>query len=378
MQVSQISVSSDVIDFGIGQPGFDLLPLPILRRAAEHRLAQGEPALLQYGLEQGDSYFRHALADFLAAGYGTAVSPDSLFITNGISQALDLLCTLFTQPGDVIFVEEPTYFLALRIFADHKLQVISLPTDDQGLIVEALEEKLAEVRPVFLYTIPAFQNPTSTTLSPERRERLVSLSKEHQFLVVADEVYQLLGFSAETTPPLANYTREQTIISLGSFSKILAPGLRLGWLQASPGLLEPLISSGLLESGGGLNPFTSSIVRSALEMGWQDDHLQRLQRVYKSRANALSQALRRQLAAWVDFAVPGGGFFIWLKLAQKVDTAELLAVARRFNVGFQPGVKFSARQGLNHYLRLSFAFYKEALLVEGVGRLQQALAAFVE
>ncbi|MCB9422279.1 MAG: PLP-dependent aminotransferase family protein [Ardenticatenaceae bacterium] len=376
MQIAQVNVPADLIHFGVGQPGFDLLPLDLLRRAAAHRLGQDEPALLQYGLETGSGYFRQALAGFLSQGYGTAVSPDHLFTTNGISQALDMLCTLLTRPGDTIFVEDPTYFLALDIFRDHHLRIISLPVDDDGLIVEALEEKLQAEKPVFVYTIPTFQNPSSVTLSLSRRQRLVELSQTHGFYVLADEVYQLLDYTAVPPQRLFHVSDRSRVISLGSFSKILAPGLRLGWIEAAPALLEQLTASGLLQSGGGLNPFTAEIVRSLLEQGWQTEFLTRLKAVYRSRAAALSRALHHYLPD-AEFAEPDGGFFIWVKLPQVADTAVLLEQLRPYHVAYHPGLKFSAQQGLRQFLRLSFAFYDEAALEEGVRRLQVGLAALV-
>lgn len=377
MRTAQVNVPPDLIHFGVGQPGFDLLPLDLMQRAAAHRLGQGEPALLNYGLEAGSDYFRQALAEFLSEGYGTAVSPTHLFTTNGISQALDLLCTLLAQPGDTIFVEEPTYFLALDIFRDHHLRVVALPTDGDGLIIEALAEKLQTEKPVFLYTIPTFQNPSGVTLSLERRQRLVELSQARGFYILADEVYQLLDYTAVPPPPLYHVSSSDTVISLGSFSKILAPGLRLGWIEAAPSLLQRLVNSGLLQSGGGLNPFTAEIVRSLLEMGWQDEFLARLKVVYQSRAAALSRALRRYLPDAAQFTEPAGGFFIWVKLPGVVDTAVLLDGLRPYQVAYHPGSKFSAEQGLRQYLRLSFAFYDEATLEEGVRRLQTGLDALI-
>src|SRR5690242_12959499 len=197
----QNQVSADVIDLGLGDPPLSLLPLDLIREAAQLRLSQTDNSFLQYGAEQGDGHFRNALAGFLTKGYGFDVTPESIFVTNGISKALDLICTLFTKAGDTIFVEEPTYFLALRIFADHHLNVISVHTNENGLVIEALEEKLAEFRPKFLYLIPTFQNPTGTTLPQEQRERLVQLAKEYDFIVVADEVYHLLSYTSSTGKP---------------------------------------------------------------------------------------------------------------------------------------------------------------------------------
>ena len=375
MRIAQVNVPADLIHFGVGQPGFDLLPLELMQRAANHRLGQGETTLLNYGFEPGSDYFRQALAVFLSKGYGTAVSPDHLFTTNGISQALDLLCTLLARPGDTIFVEEPTYFLALDIFRDHHLRIVTIPIDNDGLIIEALEEKLKVEKPVFLYTIPAFQNPSGVTLSLERRQRLVELSQTHGFYVLADEVYQLLDYTAVPPQPLAHISPNDTVISLGTFSKILAPGLRLGWIEAAPALLERLTGCGLLQSGGGFNPFTAEIVRSLLEQGWLAEFLTQLKATYRSRAAALSQALRHHLSDDVQFTEPTGGFFIWARLPEVADTAVLLEQLRPYKVAFHPGPKFSAEQGLRQYLRLSFAFYNEATLEEGVRRLQAGVAA---
>ena len=385
MRTAQVNVPPGVIHFGVGQPGFDLLPIDLMQRAAEHRLGQGsDPALLQYGLEPGGDYFRQALAEFLSRGYGTAVSPDHLFTTNGISQALDTMCGLLTQPGDTIFVEEPTYFLALDIFRDRRLRVVPIPTDENGLIIEVLLDKLRTEKPVFLYTIPAFQNPSGATLSLSRRQKLVQLSQEYGFYILADEVYQLLDFAdnpmavgTAVPPPMGHICDSNTVFSLGSFSKILAPGLRLGWIEAAPILLDRLAATGLLQSGGGLNPFTAEIVRSALEQGWQDEFLAKLKAAYRSRAAVLSQALRYHLSELAQYNEPAGGFFIWAKLPQVKDTAVLLEGLRPYQVAYHPGAKFSASGSLQQSIRLSFAFYDEALLVEGVRRLKSGLTALI-
>ncbi|HRI56541.1 MAG TPA: PLP-dependent aminotransferase family protein, partial [Anaerolineae bacterium] len=280
-QILQSSISPAIIDLGVGNPAQELLPLALLRQAAEHALAQGDAASLQYGYEAGDFRFRTAMAAFLATQYRQPVDPGQLFVSNGVSQALDLLCTLHAQPGDVVFVEEPTYFLALRIFADHRLRVVGLPTDEHGLVIEALEEALTHHRPVLLYTIPTHQNPSGATLSLPRRRRLVELSQQHGFTVLADEVYHCLSYGdVASPPPLASFVDSGAVLSLGSFSKILAPGLRLGWIQGRGDRLQTLAQCGLLDSGGGLNPFTAAVVRSALELGLQGQHLERLRQVY--------------------------------------------------------------------------------------------------
>jgi len=371
---SQIYIPPGMIDLGAGDPDFALLPLDMLQRAAEACFAKSDPAFLQYGAEQGNGYFRKALAEFLSQGYGFAVDFDDLFVTNGISNALDLICTHFTRPGDTIFVEEPSYFLALRIFADHDLQIVSLQTDREGLVVESLEEKLAQFQPIFLYTIPTFQNPGGFTLPVDRRERLAELSQEHGFLIVADEVYHFLNYVNQKMKPFAAYTELETVISLGSFSKILAPGLRLGWMQAHPSKIKPLVGSGLLDSGGGLNPFTSAIVRELVEAGDLEQNIASLKVTYRSRLAAMEAALRQELPK-TEFEAPEGGFFFWVRLPG-VDGEEFRAKAREFDVGFRHGALFSSQGGLRDYIRLCYTFYDEEKIAEGIFRLKQCLKAF--
>lgn len=369
IQTTQLDIPPGMIHLGIGQPDPSLLPLALMRTAAEHRLSHDDASFLAYGAESGDGYFRLALARFLTEHYHKPVDADDLFVTAGASQGLDLICTLFTKPGDTIFVEEPSYFLALNIFRDHGLNIIGLPMDEDGLMVEALEENLTQHHPAFLYTIPTFHNPSSITLSAARRERLVQLSQAHNLLIVADEVYHLLAYDTAPPQPLANYTDVGMIFSIGSFSKILAPGLRLGWIQANQALRHRLVKSGLLESGGGLNPFTSKLVQSALELGLQRDHLIHLKTVYGQRMVFLSAALRRHLGSSASFSEPSGGFFIWLRLPEQIDAELFLSEARQHNVGFQPGVRFSSRQSLKNYVRLCFSFYDTPELETAAGRL---------
>jgi DNA-binding transcriptional MocR family regulator len=371
LPTAQITVPPGFIDLGIGDPALELLPLDLLRQGADACFAQADPAVLQYGAEQGNGPFRLALAQFLGRGYGFPVAPESLFVTSGISGGLDLLCTLLTRPGDSIFVEEPTFFLALRIFADHGLRLIPIPTDADGLVLEALEAKLDEVRPKFLYLIPTFQNPSGQTLSQARRERLVSLCQERDLLLVADEVYHFLNYTVQPPQSFAANTATRNIIALGSFSKILAPGLRLGWIQAEAGRIKSLAACGLLDSGGGMNPFTSAVVRGILEDGSLEEHIQRLRSVYHLRLKAVDSALRRHLPG-ATYIKPQGGYFFWVRLPGDMDAEELLVKAAQAKVGFRPGVRFSCQGGSKAFIRLSFSFYATEEIEEGIQRLAQA------
>ena len=377
VQVAQISVPEGWIDLGIGQPHVDILPLEQLTEAAAHRLERGDRNILQYGIQQGNGSFRDCLARFLSEEYSAAVDPDHLFITGGISQMLDLICGLHTRPGDTVIVEEPSYFLALRIFADHRLRIIGTPIDENGLIPEALEENVKIHKPAFVYTIPVFHNPAGVTLSEDRRGKLIDLSDKYDFLIVADEVYQLLAYTSTPPRPLACYDTAGRVLSLGSFSKILAPGLRLGWAQAKSSLLEPYIVCGYLDSGGGMNPFVSSMVNSLLELGLQEEYLNLLRKTYSGRMAAMSAALRRHTPV-LEFTDPQGGYFIWCSLPEGTDSEALLAEADNHRVGFQPGVRFSSAGGLRNRLRFCFAFYGKQDLQEGVLRLSRVIGRYLD
>ncbi len=387
MSATQSSVQSEIppgfIDLGVGHPASDLLPVALMRDAARHRFASGNRDFLQYGIEQGAPPLRAQLAALLGRNYRRdgaplVVSPDSLLITNGISQALELICTLYLRPGDTIVVEDPTYFLALRIFADHDVRVLAVPVDDEGLSVDALAALLETERPKLLYTIPTYQNPSGATLSAERRAALVALAERHNLLIVADEVYHLLGFGDMEIPPLAAWSESPSVISLGSFSKILAPGLRLGWVQAHSTHLQRMVNSGLLDSGGGLNPFTGAMVQSALELGLVDPWIATLRTTYAARSAALTRAVNETLSDALAAPVPApqGGYFLWIELPS-VDTAALLPYAATHRVGYRAGVRFSATGGALNRLRLCHAYYDERELVEGAQRLAAAVHDYV-
>ena len=347
----------------------DILPLDILRQAAAHRLAVDDTGYLNYGKIGGGEHFHHALAQFLTDTVGTNTTRESLFITGGNSQALDLVCTTFTDYGDTVFVEEPTYFLALQVFADHGLNVVGIPMDEDGLRVDVLEEKLAEHRPKLIYTIPAFHNPTAVNLSAERRQQLIKLSQQHNFLIVADEVYQLLYYHEPPPAPFSAFIDSNTILSLGTFSKIMAPGLRLGWIESSADLRQKLLRVGFGRSGGSINHFTSGIVRSAIELGLQHQYLDTLRTLYRHRIDVMDTAIQAHFPTEIRYQKPTGGYFFWLELPEGVDAAQLKEIALAEKVGFHAGPSFSAEQGLTNYFRLAFSFYQDDVIRDGIERL---------
>jgi 2-aminoadipate transaminase len=221
-----------------------------------------------------------------------------------------------------------------------------------------------------LYTIPSYHNPGGQCTTEERRRRVVELAEKHDFLIVADEVYQLLNYYDAPPPAYGTMTDSQRVLSLGSFSKILAPGLRLGWIQTSLNLREQLKSHGFVNSGGSINHISSLIVRKAIDSGALDSHIEGLRHSYRSRVEAMDEALHEHFDGIAKWTRPDGGYFFWLEFDETVDTVPLRKKARELKAGFQSGSVFSSRGDLNHCLRLSFAHYKEDAIREGIARLR--------
>jgi 2-aminoadipate transaminase len=378
-----ISIPAGIIDLGWGHLSARLHPLDAMQQAAMHAFAHTQTTMLQYGAQQGFGPLLESLAAFLSqsAAYALYVDPATLFLTYGASQALDLACTLLTRAGDTVFVEEPTYYLVERVFNDHHLQVVGVPTDADGLCTEALAAMLANPalpRPTLFYTIPAYQNPTGSVLPAARRQALVALAQRYSFTVVADEVYHLLHYGPPPPPPLAIFDTSShgCVVSLGSFSKILSPGLRLGWIQAHHALIKRFIESGMVASGGGLNHFAATLAHAALELGLVEQNIATLRATYGARVSAFCMALRAHLPLDVRFAIPGGGYFVWLTCGEDVDTEALLPYAHQAGVSYRPGQAFSAARVFPHALRLSFALYEVDELMQAAKRLARALMLY--
>lgn len=364
-------ISTDgTINLGTGQPSDDLLPVDILKLASNQFFKNANPQDFNYGSPKGDGQFLHSLANFLTKQNGKTTDVESLFTTNGNSQAIDFVCSMFSKSGDTIFVEEPCYYLAFNIFRDHHLNIVGIPTDENGIDIDGLEEALKKTKPKFLYTIPVYHNPGGHTLSDKRRKRLVELSKEYGFLIIADEAYQMLHYYEQAPESFGAMIDSGTILSLGSFSKILAPGMRLGWIQTSPQLMEQLSHSGLINSGGNLNQFTSGVVRCVIDMGLMDEHLEKIRHAYRSRLEVMDAALKENFgnnAAWV---CPKGGYFFWIKHFENIDSDKLRQRAQEHKTGFKAGELFSSCGGSKNHIRLSFARYNESKISKGIFRLK--------
>lgn len=335
------------------------------------RLAAADASFLHYGLEEGQEDFRELLAGFIEAETGVATAADQLFVTAGASQALDIICTLYTRPGETVLVAEPTYFLALEVFKDHALEVKGVACDESGPVPDALAEALRQHSPALLYLVPSFANPTGVTLTAERMQQVVDMTAGTGTLVVADEAYRFLPFHGAPPPSMAGPDRPH-VLSINSFSKTLAPGLRLGWLAGPEPILKRIAASGFLRSGGGLNPFVGAVVGQLLENGELSEHLRWLRSVHRERAAALVRGLREH-APRFHFRPPEGGYFVWARV-EGADAARMRELARGNGADLAPGFAFSPTGSFGDHVRLSFSHYTPEELVEGAFRLGTALA----
>jgi 2-aminoadipate transaminase len=349
-------------------------PIKKMQAAAAIALERYGSQALNYGAEQGCSPLLDYLRAKLARDEDTKIEPESIMLTVGASGGLDSVCRLFTQPGDTVLVEAPTYHEALMVIRDYPVNVAAVPLDEGGLIVDALAEWLKRLvadgaRPRLLYTIPTFQNPSGVTLSSERRRALLELARAYGVTVVEDDVYRDLAF--ENNPPLSLFalSRElkgSSVIRLGSFSKILAPGLRLGWLLAAPDDLSRLTSSGLTTSGGGANPFVAYVTATFCEQGWLEPHIANLVTVYRRRRDTVLAELEKSMPPEVHWTRPGGGFYIWLTLPEPMTARQVLDRAQEQSITFLTGEPFFAQGGGERNIRLPFSFIQPNGMVQGI------------
>ncbi|KAJ3071386.1 hypothetical protein HDU98_005416 [Podochytrium sp. JEL0797] len=401
---------ADVVAFQYGAPGKDLLPSDVFAAAsaAFFGAADTNHTFLQYGPAKGDGDFLNHLRDFLAEKYSDAsLRHDSLCLTSGASQSFFNIIALLTTKETKIIVESPTYFLALNVLQDHgfnKDHFINVPTDSDGLDVDHLESVLASATNVpgmqkqphkftyLLYLVPTFSNPTGRTTSLERRHKIIQLARKHDILVVCDDVYQMLPLT--NAPPPTRLVSLDTVepghlgnvISNNSFSKILAPGLRLGWMEASPAMVSLFSRSGLMNSGGSPNHLVSGLVLSVMQRGGLDAHVARLRGEYADRMNAMCDYLEINLPGGVKVERPKGGFFIWVILPKGEDAFEIQQANQHrgmlyhgkaltpVKMSYAPGRLFSVDpRAAGNCIRLTFAFYPKQKLLEGCERLCRLL-----
>jgi 2-aminoadipate transaminase len=360
-----------------GMPPPELFPLQACRSAAESVLVQRGREAMQYGLTEGYPPLREFVVQWMRR-MDVELEADNVLITSGGMQGLDLCGRLLTNPGDSILMESPTFLGALQVFAVNQAVCVSVPLDDDGLDIAALEQELAR-RPAFVYLIPTFQNPSGVTLSLERREAVVSLAAQYQVPIVEDDPYSHLRFAGEPLPALMflDAQRHKTngqglqgnVIYNGSFSKILGPGLRVGWLAAPSQVIRRLA---LLKQGTDLH--TSVLAQMIVYEMVQDGeflprHVEKLRAALRVRRDAMVAAIQRHFPPGLHWVNPDGGLFIWVTLPPELDANELLKETLEHKVAFVPGYSFFPNGGGRNTLRLNFSYPMPEVIETGIERL---------
>ncbi|WP_312594376.1 aminotransferase-like domain-containing protein [Comamonas terrigena] len=369
-----------IVSFAGGFPDAALFDVEGMKAAAQAALTEEPGAALQYGATEGYQPLREQLTGFMHSKGVADVAADQLIVTTGSQQALDLLGKTMISPGDKVIVEGPTFLATIQCFRLYGAEVISAPVDAQGVQVDVLERLIVEHRPKLVYLIPTFGNPSGATLSLERRKRVLELAAQYQVLVVEDDPYGDLYFDAAPPPSLLALSKDvpgsrEWLAHCGSLSKVLSPGLRIGWLIANPELLSRAVMCKQF-SDAHTSTFAQATAAQYLKAGHMPAALAKVRKVYAARAQAMMDALRSELGDAVEFTPPAGGLFLWLRLTgEGADAGALAKQAIEQGVAFVPGAPFFSQNPDTATLRLSFATADEARIREGVQRLKRALEA---
>lgn len=376
-ELLKVTENRDVISFAGGLPAPELFPIAAFHEACSRLLAEKGESALQYGTTEGYRPLREFIAREHSSKY-MALTTENVLITASSQQALDLLGKLFFDPGDSVLVEAPTYVGALQAFRMYGANFLSTPIDEDGMCCDALEEVLPS-EPKFIYVVPNFQNPTGVTLSLPRRMRLLQLARQHGVPIVEDNPYEELRFEGDRIPSLISLDGQSrrglpgNVIHLGTFSKTLAPGLRLGWVVAPAEIIRRLA---LLKQGTDLHTstFSQMLAYEIVRDGFLRQHIAELRAIYRERCAAMLRALEELFPAGVIWTHPRGGLFLWITLPEGVDSAAVLDTALQAGVAFVPGKAFypDPELGFRH-MRLNFSNSPPEKIREGVRRLSEAV-----
>ncbi len=370
------------ISFIYGLPDPETFPLKELNSAFEFVFEKKGELALQYGPNQGYGPLIDYLRDKIRREEGQVLERPQIMLSGGASQALDHCCSLFTRSGDSVIVEAPSYHESLLLFKNHKLSPQSIPVDEDGMNMTMLNLRLKDLRaqgvkPAFIYTIPTFQNPSGITLSEKRRRELINIAKEEDLIIIEDDVYFDLAYEETKIPTLFSLDEGERVIRFGSFSKLIAPGLRLGWILGPEGIIKRLIRSGLRSMGGGANPLSAVAMAGYCRKGQLEPHIVLLKQVYRKRRDVLLAALENSMPVGVSWTKPGGGFFVWITLPQGLQSEDVKRAAREKKIYLLAGDPFFADLQNSQHLRLSFSYLPPDKIREGTVKLAEILKSMM-
>lgn len=379
-ELLKLTEQPDIISFGGGMPAPEVFPIEEFSEACQRVLKDSGPQALQYGPTEGYRPLREMIVRH-SVRYGIEITPDNVLITSGSQQALDLLGKILINRGDRILVESPTYLGALQAWNAYGAEYITVPMDEHGMVTDALEEALRS-GPKFIYVLPNFQNPTGVTLAMERRIKLIELADRYGVPIVEDDPYGQLRYEGEHLPSavvLDSQFRDNckvcyggNVIYLSTFSKTLAPGLRLAWVVAPPEVIRKLVQA---KQGADLHtsPFNQFVAHEVAKGGFLDRHVKLIRDVYRQRRDVMLAAMDGYFPPGVEWTHPEGGLFLWGTLPESLSSSDVLKTAIEQKVAFVPGGPFFPNGGGHNTMRLNFSNATPEKIMEGISRLGRVI-----
>ncbi len=370
-EILKVTQNPAVISFAGGLPNPNYFPIEQLRAAADHVFAEQGKLALQYAPTLGHEPLRAFIAQRYADRCGMAVDPDEILITNGSQQGLDLVAKILIDPGDHVLMESPSYLGGIQAFTMYEPEFQTVPLGEEGVDTAVLAQKAAHPQSKLFYALPNFQNPSGITYSQEKRQAVSQILAENETFLIEDDPYRELRFMGEDLPPITSFNRERAFL-LGSFSKIVAPGFRMGWICAPPPLMDTLITA---KQGTDLhsNYVSQLIIHRFLQDNDLDAHIATIRAAYKKQREIMVAMIEECFPQEVTFILPEGGMFLWVTLPPQLSAMDLFEEAARQNVVFVPGAPFHVDGTGGNTLRLNFSNTTADKIEAGMTRLAQAI-----
>lgn len=374
-ELLKLTTRPEIISFAGGLPAPELFPIEDIKAATDAVMDEQGRAALQYGQTEGYLPLRQKIVERMAAKNAIHTAADNIILTAGSQQGLDYCGKLFLNPGDVVVMESPSYLGAINAFNAYEPKFVEVPTDDNGMIMEELDKVLATTENVkLIYVIPDFQNPSGRTWPLERRKKFLEIINKYGVPAIEDNPYGELRFKGEYQPALKSMDTEGLIIYMGTFSKIMAPGYRIGWTCANDEIIERL---NLIAQAAALQTSTIApmIIAKYMDMFDLDAHVDKIRETYKHRCQLMINTMKETFPPEAKFTDPDGGLFTWVELPDYVNTRDLAAKALDMGVAFVPGSGFYPNGGNNCCMRLNYSCMPDDRIVEGVKRLAEVIKA---
>jgi len=375
-ELLKLTAKPEIISFAGGLPSPDSFPVNELKEVIDEVMKNEARIALQYGASEGDPLLIREILKHSQKG-GMNVTEENIVITTASQQGLDFIAKLFIDRGDKVIVELPSYVGGLGAFNAYGAEMIGVPQDAEGMSAVALEKKLAELKvkgekPKFIYIVPDFQNPAGMTMTLERRKRIIEIAHQYEVLIIEDSPYRELRFEGESVSTLYSLDDQGQVILLGTFSKIFAPGFRIGWMLANPSIIEKIV---IAKQSADLcsPPFTQRIIARFMEKGYLDRNIDKTIKMYRQKRDWMMEAFEKYMPEGVTWTRPEGGLFLLVTVPEHIDTDKLFHQAIEHNVAFVVGSAFHCDDSGHNTMRINFSYPTQQQIDEGVKRLAQAI-----